>query len=65
MPGPVSNLEKNKTVQVFAGLKKYLSLPHGSVAQLVEQQTLNLRAEGSSPSGFTKNHLEYRGGFFV
>ncbi len=28
-------------------------LLNGSVAQLAEQQTLNLRVEGSSPSGIT------------
>lgn len=38
----------------FPNSKIFLPLHRGFVAQLVEQQTLNLRAEGSSPSEVTK-----------
>ena len=36
-----------------------------SVAQLVEQKTLNLWVLGSSPSGVTKERFTIRGPFFM
>jgi hypothetical protein len=41
-------------MQVRQSLLYLQSFNNDSVAQLVEQQTLNLRALGSSPSGVTK-----------
>ena len=52
----LKQLPENKIFYIFAAGFFNKSLAD-SVAQLVEQQTLNLWAEGSSPSGVTKKTL--------